>query len=110
MVDRFLTGSKQNGEIKKPNSTTSKKINQRLLKRIGVFEAKDNMTYGECENVEVSSKKNLLPIGIAEGCRLTRDIPKDQTLTYDDVILPEGRLIENCEWNRLLISKESWTQ
>jgi predicted homoserine dehydrogenase-like protein len=31
-------------------------------------------------------------MGLAEGCRLKRDIPKDQVLTYDDVELPEGRL------------------
>jgi predicted homoserine dehydrogenase-like protein len=52
------------------------------------------MTYGECENIEVSRSENLLPIGVAEGCRLIRDIPKDQALTYADVVLPEGRLIE----------------
>jgi predicted homoserine dehydrogenase-like protein len=52
------------------------------------------MTYGLCENVEIRQSKNLLPIGIAEGCVLKQDIPKDQLLTYDDVILPEGRLID----------------
>ncbi|GAB3811368.1 hypothetical protein GCM10028895_01450 [Pontibacter rugosus] len=25
---------------------------------------------------------------------LKRDIPKDQVLTYDDVVLPEGRLVD----------------
>ena len=29
-----------------------------------------------------------------EGCRLKRDIPKDQVLTYDDVELPAGRLAD----------------
>ena len=52
------------------------------------------MTYGLCENAEERAKENLLPIGIAEGCTLKRDIPKDQVLTYDDVILPEGRLVD----------------
>lgn len=52
------------------------------------------MTYGECENSEVVQAQNLLPIGLAEGCRLKRDVPKDQTLTYDDVELPEGRLVD----------------
>jgi len=50
------------------------------------------MTYGECENSNIVQQQNLLPIGLAEGCRLKRDIPKDQALTYDDVELPEGRL------------------
>ncbi|RYZ46215.1 MAG: NAD(P)-dependent oxidoreductase, partial [Chitinophagaceae bacterium] len=52
------------------------------------------MTYGLCENAETRAKENLLPIGIAEGCVLKRSVPKDQVLTYDDVILPEGRLVD----------------
>lgn len=51
-------------------------------------------TYGQCENAEVSRTGNLLPMGLAEGCRVVRDIPKDQVLTYDDVELPEGRLCD----------------
>ncbi|MBD3882960.1 NAD(P)-dependent oxidoreductase [Phormidium tenue FACHB-886] len=46
------------------------------------------MTYGQCENYETVRAENLLPMGIAEGCRLKRDVPKDQALTYDDVELP----------------------
>jgi len=52
------------------------------------------MTYGLCENYTTARKENLLPIGIAEGCKLKKDIPKDACLTYDDVELPEGRLID----------------
>jgi predicted homoserine dehydrogenase-like protein len=52
------------------------------------------MTYGLCENADVQQRENLLPIGVAEGCILRNDIAKDQVLTYDDVILPEGRLID----------------
>jgi len=52
------------------------------------------MTYGLCENIEISTAENLLPIGIAENCILRHDIPKDQVLTYDDVILPDGRLVD----------------
>jgi predicted homoserine dehydrogenase-like protein len=52
------------------------------------------MTYGLAENHDVVRAQNLLPIGIAEGCRLKRDIPKDQVLTYDDIELPEGRLCD----------------
>lgn len=52
------------------------------------------MTYGLCENAEVRAKENLLPIGIAEGCILKRAVSKDQVLTYDDVILPDGRLVD----------------
>jgi predicted homoserine dehydrogenase-like protein len=50
------------------------------------------MTYGECENHDTARVENLLPIGLAEGCKLKRDIPKDQALTFDDVEIPAGRL------------------
>ncbi|WP_341525856.1 Gfo/Idh/MocA family oxidoreductase [Nostoc sp. UHCC 0302] len=52
------------------------------------------MTYGQCENSQIVQEEKLLPIGLAEGCRLKRDISKDQVLTYDDVELPEGRLCD----------------
>ncbi|MBD2499575.1 NAD(P)H-dependent oxidoreductase [Anabaena azotica] len=52
------------------------------------------MTYGQCENSDIVQQQKLLPMGLAEGCRLKRDIPKDQVLTYDDVELPEGRLCD----------------
>jgi predicted homoserine dehydrogenase-like protein len=52
------------------------------------------MTYGQGENSEIVQAQNLLPMGLAEGCRLKRDIPKDQVLTYDDVELPAGRLCD----------------
>ncbi|MBD2525447.1 NAD(P)H-dependent oxidoreductase [Nostoc sp. FACHB-133] len=52
------------------------------------------MTYGQCENSNIVQQQNLLPIGLAEGCRLKRDINKDQVLTYEDVELPEGRLCD----------------
>jgi predicted homoserine dehydrogenase-like protein len=50
------------------------------------------MTYGQCENSNVVQAENLLPMGIAEGCCLKRDIPRDQVLTYSDVELPDYRL------------------
>ncbi len=52
------------------------------------------MTYGLCENSDITAKENILPIGIAEGCKLKHDIAKDTVLTYDDVELPQGRLID----------------
>lgn len=67
------------------------------------------MTYGLCENADVTQAENLLPIGVAENCILKRDIPKDQVLTYDDVILPEGRLIDKlrAEQNEYFKMKNS---
>jgi len=52
------------------------------------------LTYGVCERADVTAQDNLLPVGIAENCVLKRDISQDQALTYDDVQLPEGRLID----------------
>ncbi|BAZ48241.1 putative NAD(P)-dependent oxidoreductase [Nostoc sp. NIES-4103] len=52
------------------------------------------MTYGQCENSDIVQEQKLLPMGLAEGCRLKRDIPRDQVLTYDDVELPSSRLCD----------------
>jgi predicted homoserine dehydrogenase-like protein len=52
------------------------------------------MTYGLAENADVVHRDRLLPMGLAEGCRLKRDIPKDQVLTYADVDVPAGRLCD----------------
>jgi predicted homoserine dehydrogenase-like protein len=51
-------------------------------------------TYGEAEKASVTAAENLLPIGVAEGCRLTRDISKDEAIGYADVVLPAGRLVD----------------
>ncbi len=52
------------------------------------------MTYGLCENSPTVKMENLLPIGLAEGCRLKNDIKKDQVLTYENVEIPDGRLCD----------------
>ncbi|MBT3313781.1 MAG: NAD(P)-dependent oxidoreductase [Anaerolineae bacterium] len=50
--------------------------------------------YGQCENADITRALNLLPMGVAEGCKTKRDIAKDEVLTYDDVELPERRLVD----------------
>ena len=50
------------------------------------------MTYGEAVNADEMSTGRYLPEGLVEGCRLVNDVGQDQVLSYDDVILPEGRL------------------
>lgn len=52
------------------------------------------MTYGVAENSAVVAQQNLLPIGLAEGCRLRRHIARDEVLGYGDVELPPGRLCD----------------
>src|SRR5690606_28865843 len=50
--------------------------------------------YTLLENFDVSRAENALPMGISEGCVLKRDVPKDSLVTYDDVVLAEGRLCD----------------
>jgi predicted homoserine dehydrogenase-like protein len=50
--------------------------------------------YGEAEMAAATAKGNLLPIGVAVGATLKRDLPKDAVLTYADVELPAGRLVD----------------
>lgn len=52
------------------------------------------MTYGEAANVDEMNTQRYLPEGLVEGCKMKRDVAKDQVLTYDDVELPEGRLAD----------------
>lgn len=51
-------------------------------------------TYGECETYARTHAQRLLPLGLAEGCRLKRDLPRDAALTRDDVDLPPDRLCD----------------
>ena len=50
--------------------------------------------YGVLENSDVCQAENLLPMGLSEECSLSRDIKKDQVITYADVKLPPGRLCD----------------
>ena len=50
------------------------------------------MTYGQAENSVVVRAQNLLPIGLAEGCRLKKDLSRDQVLTFENIELPANRL------------------
>ena len=50
--------------------------------------------YGEADTAAATAAGRLLPIGVAVGATLKCDLPKDAVLTYDDVDLPPGRLID----------------
>jgi predicted homoserine dehydrogenase-like protein len=52
------------------------------------------MTYGVIENAPGFADRNLLPMGIAEGCRLLRDLAKDDVIAYSDVELPKDRVCD----------------
>lgn len=51
-------------------------------------------TYAQAERANVTRDERLLPIGVAEGCRLKRPVGIDQVIAYDDVELPAGRLVD----------------
>ena len=50
--------------------------------------------YGVIDNADTVSRENLLPMSLAEGCRLKCDVKIDQALTYADVELPANRLCD----------------
>lgn len=52
------------------------------------------MTYGEAVNADEMSAGRYLPEGLVQGCRLKRGIAKDAVITYDDAVLPAGRLAD----------------
>jgi predicted homoserine dehydrogenase-like protein len=35
-----------------------------------------------------------LTMGLSEGCRIIKPVTKDSVITYDDVDVPKGRLID----------------
>lgn len=48
--------------------------------------------YGVIENSTVARKENLLPMGLTDGCAVTRDVAEDAALTLADVTPPHGSL------------------
>ena len=72
------------------------------LDGIGGFSA-----YGECENASVCREENLLPIGLAEGVRLKRDVRQDQAITFDDIEIPDDRLGYRLYEEQRQVFKES---
>lgn len=50
------------------------------------------MTYGVCETAKIQMSDRLLPMGLAEGCRLKRDIGKDEAISWNDVTAPANEL------------------
>lgn len=55
--------------------------------------------YGVIDNVAAVRSENLLPMGLADGCRLVRDVQMDRPIRLDDIELPEGRLVDDL-WRR----------
>ncbi|MBV8701743.1 MAG: NAD(P)-dependent oxidoreductase [Bradyrhizobium sp.] len=67
------------------------------------------MTYGEAVNAGEMSAGRYLPEGLVQGCRLKRRIAKDTVITYDDVVLPPGRLADRLRAEQYLKFRgETW--
>ena len=69
------------------------------------------MTYGEAVNADEMCRKRYLPEGLVEGCTLTRDVAKDDVITYDDVSLPPNRLADQLRAEQYRhFSGETWLE
>lgn len=60
-----------------------------VLDGIGGFDC-----YGMIENTTTTRREDLLPMGLAEGCRLKHDVARDEVIRYQDVDLPPARLCD----------------
>ncbi len=59
------------------------------LDGIGGFTA-----YGVIERSDTALNDGLLPIGVASGCVVKRDVPAGTAISYGDVDVPPGRLVD----------------
>ncbi|GAA1059150.1 NAD(P)H-dependent oxidoreductase [Agromyces bracchium] len=47
--------------------------------------------FGKLAPAHVSLERSALPLGLAHGAKLIRDVPKDQIVSWDDVVLDEAQ-------------------
>jgi len=60
-----------------------------VIDRLGGYK-----TYGICDNTSEARAGNLLPIGLAEGCVMKKQLQKDDLITLDDVEFHDATLLE----------------
>jgi predicted homoserine dehydrogenase-like protein len=69
------------------------------------------MSYGEAVNADEMCSRRYLPEGLVEGCKLKRDVKKDDVITYDDVDLPPHRLADRLRAEQYRHFRgESWLE
>ena len=51
-------------------------------------------TYGLIDNAASARASSALPISLSEGCVLRRNVKKDEVVSFDDVEVPAGRLVD----------------
>jgi predicted homoserine dehydrogenase-like protein len=70
-------------------------------------------SYGLIDNIATARAMAALPIGLAEGCVLRRDISKDDVISFNDVESLRGRQVEalwreqNARWPLLTRSPQT---
>ena len=72
-----------------------------VIDRLGGYK-----TYGICDNSKKSRADNLLPIGIADGCIVKKELKKDDLISLDDVEFHNPQLLKDY-MNQIVKSKES---
>ena len=58
-----------------------------------------------CGRCSEAAPLRHLPMGVAEGCTLRHAVPKDRVLTYADVELPPGRLVDKLRAEQSLLPR-----
>jgi predicted homoserine dehydrogenase-like protein len=51
-------------------------------------------SYGLIDNTAAARAMEALPISLSEGCVLHRGVAKDQVVSFEDVVRPNGRLVD----------------
>jgi len=51
--------------------------------------------YGSIEKVNIARREKLLPLGLAQGAIMKKNIPEDECITYDDVELDKSSFLLN---------------
>ncbi len=62
-------------------------------------------TYGACETFEQARKMKLLPMGLAQGATLLRDIEVDEPVSLDDIEFAENKLAVELYYKQLQLIK-----
>jgi predicted homoserine dehydrogenase-like protein len=60
-----------------------------ILDGIGGFHC-----YGMVDNIDAARQGDHVPMSLIEGCKLLRNVGKDESISYSDVEIPEGRVCD----------------
>ncbi len=63
--------------------------------------------YGTIENAGPARSEGLLPVTLSQECRLRRSVSRDQAITFADVEVPAGRLVDSLWAEQVAIFQSS---